>query len=111
MGSESCRAALLSEVSPTFKSLQGLTTHVAQQREYLIKLLESLLCDVGGRGPIMQSELYLVYEQSYVISGELSVSHESILEFISSIGYFVSNRLDELEERAIHGLVLHIGHI
>ena len=97
------------EVAITFKLLQGLPTHVAQQRAYLTKLFESLLSHVGGRGPLIQSELELVDEQSHVISGEFVVSHASIREFIHSLGSFVSDQLGQLDKSAVDELLLQIG--
>lgn len=89
------------EASIVFKSIQGLTTLVSQQVGELRKLSQVFCEHVGGRGPLLQSEVQAMAQASIESGGIITVESfaapvSSVEQFIRGLGSFVSTKLDQV---------------
>ncbi|KAH6587745.1 hypothetical protein BASA50_011136 [Batrachochytrium salamandrivorans] len=99
------------EASLVFTRLQGMTTLVSQQVVELSNLSQTFCRLVGGKGPLLQSELQAMAEAAadsggHVATGEFAAPLSNVEQFVRGLGTFVSAKLDEIP--AENGTRLHV---
>ncbi|KAH6561878.1 hypothetical protein BASA60_011317 [Batrachochytrium salamandrivorans] len=99
------------EASLVLTRLQGMTTLVSQQVVELSNLSQTFCRLVGGKGPLLQSELQAMAEETadsggHVATGEFAAPLSNVEQFVRGLGTFVSAKLDEIP--AENGARLHV---
>ncbi len=89
------------EASLVFMRLQGMTTLVSQQVAELSNLWQTFCRLVGGKGPLLQSELQAMTEAAagsggLISTGEFAAPLSSVEQFVRGLRTFVSLKLDEI---------------
>jgi hypothetical protein len=69
-------------VAVIFRSIQGLTTLVLQQRNALDNLIASFIDDVGVTGLLTAESIANIDPSIHVISGRYAVALSSVREFL-----------------------------
>jgi len=104
------------EASLVFMRLQGMTTLVSQQVAELSNLSQTFCRLVGGKGPLLQSELQAMTEAAagsggLISTGEFAAPLSGVEQFVRGLGTFVSLKLDEIpsENGARHHVLRLVG--
>ncbi|CAK9198978.1 unnamed protein product [Sphagnum troendelagicum] len=84
--------------SVIFRSIQGLTTLVLQQRNALDNLIASFIDDVGVIGPFIAKSIANIDPSTHVISGRYAVVLSSVREFIIGLASWADTLLNEADE-------------
>jgi len=77
----------------TFRSIQGLTTLVLQQRNALDNLIASFIDDVGVNGPLTGESFANIDPSTHVISGRYAVALSSVREFLIGLASWANTLL------------------
>ncbi len=82
----------------TFRSIQGLTTFVLQQRNALDNLITSFIDNVGVTGPLTVESIANINPSTHIISGRYAIALSSVREFLVGLVSQVDTLLNEADE-------------
>jgi hypothetical protein len=82
----------------TFRSIQGLTTLMLQQRNALDNLIASFIDDVGVIGPLTAESITNIDPLTHIISVHYAVPLSSVQEFLIGLASWADTLLNEANE-------------
>jgi hypothetical protein len=86
------------QAAVTFRSIQGLTILVLQQRNALDNLIASFIDDVGVTGPLTAESIANINPLTHVFSGRYVVVMFSVREFLVSLASWANTLLNKADE-------------
>ena len=105
VGKVSCEASI------TFRSLEGLTTLVSQQREGLMRLHATYVSWFRASGPLLEEAANAVDLETSVLSEDkkYSVKFDDVNAVLEDLGNFVINAMDEVGVEVMTPIVKNIA--
>jgi hypothetical protein len=82
----------------TFRSIQGLTTLVLQQRNALDNLIASFIDNVGVTGLFTTKSIANINPSTHIISGRYAIALSSVQEFLVGQASWADTLLNEANE-------------
>jgi hypothetical protein len=93
----------------TFRTIQGLTTLIGQQKAELNALVANYVDEIGAVGPLSDNAIAELDPALHAFSGRYAVSLEEVREFLIGLASWVETIVDEAGEDERHDLLLDIG--
>ena len=99
------------EASYTFRSLEGLTTLVSQQREGLLQLHSTFVSWYKATGPLSEEASHVVDLQTSVLSEDkkFSIKFDDVNAVLEDLGHYVITAIDEVGLEAMTPIVKNIA--
>ena len=104
-------AKISCEASLTFRSLEGLTTLVSQQREGLFRLHATYASWFRASGPLVEEAANAVDLETSVLSEDrkYSIKIDDVISVLEDLGNYVINAMDEVGGDAMAPIVKNIA--
>jgi hypothetical protein len=101
--------ALARESKAVFRSLQGLTTLVSQQRGKLSGLVDTYCRMTGMTGPLTDNQMSALEASETELSGRFSLTHANTRHFMDGLDLWVVQNISTMELEMVNSLTVAVA--